>query len=397
LEPTISSTDTLLEVISEITNTPVDELGYLSSFLSSADNNFILRILATIQKLALRLPELFPEGSIPRLSKNVSMKLEFTRTQTASLLANMFFGTMNKMSWSPYWVNFSDVWYKAPSDATLPNPVKTYLTVLFHYFEMISHNDTIDLTEKVTFERYAMELDIIDVPLTQVNLLATGKIGDQTEVEVDFANKDIGFGKTGTQEEILFGMSPEMCIAMLFSETMQDNESIMISGALRVGKYRGYGNALEFDGVVTEQPAWRRVIAIDAVELEDTEEKELILAQLGTAFDRDLLKATCGFTLSMRDLSETTMLGTGHWGCGAFGGNKEIKFLQQWIAASMARVPVVNYYTFGDHEFEEKAKVMVTLEKSTTKKLYDLMQEYRDYITQNDLIGVFDFIRLRFQ
>ncbi|KAJ7143878.1 hypothetical protein C8R44DRAFT_724889 [Mycena epipterygia] len=29
---------------------------------------------------------------------------------------------------------------------------------------------------------------------------------------------------------------------------------------------------------------------------------------------------------------------TGHWGCRAFGGNREIKSIIQWCAASMARV-----------------------------------------------------------
>ena len=33
---------------------------------------------------------------------------------------------------------------------------------------------------------------------------------DPAEVEVDFANKDVGFGPGGTQEEILFGMTPEV-------------------------------------------------------------------------------------------------------------------------------------------------------------------------------------------
>ncbi|XP_066341596.1 probable poly(ADP-ribose) glycohydrolase 2 [Miscanthus floridulus] len=43
---------------------------------------------------------------------------------------------------------------------------------------------------------------------------------------------------------------------------------------------------------------------------------------------------------------------TGNWGCGAFGGNPEIKSMIQWIAASQALRPFVNYYTFEDASLE---------------------------------------------
>ena len=47
-------------------------------------------------------------------------------------------------------------------------------------------------------------------------------------------------------------------------------------------------------------------------------------------------------------------MGTGNWGCGAFNGNKELKAVIQWIAASIAGVQSVNYYVFGDLEFADE-------------------------------------------
>ncbi|XP_031132192.1 poly(ADP-ribose) glycohydrolase 1 [Ipomoea triloba] len=37
---------------------------------------------------------------------------------------------------------------------------------------------------------------------------------------------------------------------------------------------------------------------------------------------------------------------TGNWGCGAFGGDPELKAMIQWLAASQALRPFISYYTF---------------------------------------------------
>ncbi|OMO87442.1 Poly(ADP-ribose) glycohydrolase [Corchorus olitorius] len=42
-------------------------------------------------------------------------------------------------------------------------------------------------------------------------------------------------------------------------------------------------------------------------------------------------------------------IATGNWGCGAFGGDPELKTIIQWLAASQALRPFISYYTFG-HE-----------------------------------------------
>jgi poly(ADP-ribose) glycohydrolase len=397
-EEPITTIEELLSIISTFTKISQDDLGYLESFLTQLDETvqqtLFTKTIPFLKKLALQLPSLIEQGSIPRLSQKVVQTLEFTREQVACLLANMFFGTMNKMQWSPYWVNFADVWYKAPTSSTLPNPIKTYMTVLLNYFELVS-NDKLDMKEVIKFDRQAFTLpDITAVPLCPVHINTQGKIGDQLEIEIDFANKDIGFGKTGTQEEILFGMSPEMCIAMLFCETMAENESITISGVKKIGTYTGYGNSVQYAGLNEHHQPWRVILAIDAVELDDYEhEREKLSAQLGKPFIRDVTKVMCGFDLAckVKPTDERVMIGTGHWGCGAFGGDKHIKFCQQWIAASLTNgVAGLHYYTFGDADFSNLANQVLNRcaeKKILTFDLWDRLEMYREHVEHADQVS----------
>jgi len=41
---------------------------------------------------------------------------------------------------------------------------------------------------------------------------------------------------------------------------------------------------------------------------------------------------------------------TGNWGCGAFGGDVEVKSVLQWLAASVSGRPM-RYYSFGNARY----------------------------------------------
>lgn len=56
------------------------------------------------------------------------------------------------------------------------------------------------------------------------------------------------------------------------------------------------------------------------------------------------------------------MLLSGNWGCGAFGGNKTQKFLQQILAASESGRQL-DYHTFDD------AAIAKTIEKESKKMI----------------------------
>jgi poly(ADP-ribose) glycohydrolase len=47
------------------------------------------------------------------------------------------------------------------------------------------------------------------------------------------------------------------------------------------------------------------------------------------------------------------VLSTGKWGCGAFGGDVQLKFLIQWMAATMTDKEII-FHTFNDNNCLEK-------------------------------------------
>lgn len=92
--------------------------------------------------------------------------------------------------------------------------------------------------------------------------------------------------------------------------------------------------------------------------LDDQFRQELILRELNKAYIA--FKPTA---LEPRRPDGTLFpLSAGHWGCGVFHGNKELKLLLQWIAASQAGRSI-KYFTFDEQVFanqmDELKKAMV--------------------------------------
>ena len=107
-------------------------------------------------------------------------------------------------------------------------PARAYLTCLAQLFSQHpsqhSHLDSQPITFTRLFSRDLPDWIQSEAPLISLETRCPSSIGRQhhQEVELDFANKDIGFGPGGTQEEILFGMTPEACPAVLLCPTLQD-------------------------------------------------------------------------------------------------------------------------------------------------------------------------------
>lgn len=70
---------------------------------------------------------------------------------------------------------------------------------------------------------------------------------------------------------------------------------------------------------------------------------------------------------------------SGHWGCGAFGGDKVHKFLQQVLAATVANVEL-DYSTFKDKECAEKfQKILAEIDakRMTVATAYNIMNKFK--------------------
>lgn len=174
--------------------------------------------------------------------------------------------------------------------------------------------------------------------------------------EVDFANRDIGGGVTDSgcvQEEIRFMQCPELIVSLLFTDRLDHNESIQITGYRQFNDTRGYGreNAPErFTYVgpheVPEPAHGRSMLVMDAAYYAE----HLAHQQFGwDAIKRELDKARCAF-----DYSENASwpIVTGHWGCGAFHGNHRLKSFIQLLAAAEAGKRV-EFCNFGDRRGAE--------------------------------------------
>ena len=79
---------------------------------------------------------------------------------------------------------------------------------------------------------------------------------------------------------------------------------------------------------------------MDALELDLVERKEGEVVDLEDGrIDRELKKAFTAFS-SCRSGEKYSKVCTGLWGCGAFGGDKQIKAIIQWCAASYSGAPL---------------------------------------------------------
>ena len=262
-------------------------------------------LIPFIAETALGFPDLFPSGTIRCLERQRAAKIELSRKQVGCLLSHMFLCTiLVNNDAKTHCGHFTGA--RAPTGPlTFVNwlarerygPTHIYLSSLMLFFKDLVSMSEEQLAEKVTFERVVRSTAERDwnpenssAPILEVVVHDDGRIGDIEQVELDFANKHVGFGTSGTQEELILGTSPETCVIVLFNEVLETNEAVLITGVKRYGDYSGYGNSSRFTGASTQTWNWkeRRILAIDAIcgprdQLSDN------------TFDRELCKAWTGF------------------------------------------------------------------------------------------------------
>lgn len=194
-----------------------------------------------------------------------------------------------------------------------------------------------------------------------------------SHLQIDFANKFAGggvFNSGCVQEEIRFLLSPELFVACLVFAKLEPNEAFVIHGTERYSLYGGYGSSFFYKGDFVDRTAFEAIrssssssgdgdavkrrrkcviVGIDAVDYGG--------AQISRQYSqvhiwRDLVKAYVGFAYRDAECARWPVA-SGNWGCGVFRGDAELKFIIQWLAASLAGRELVYVLFERDHELHD--------------------------------------------
>ena len=297
---------------------------------------------------------------IPLSRSSEPSRIELSQRQVRHLLAAAFFLGTTKVETGGS-LSFWDI-YRVP----VPEAVERVLCLLayFHQADRAGDEPTVaftrfELTPKAT---PAWDTFTTRVVASRVSLHTDRMEASEAPVFVDFANRDLHIHRVApslTQEEVLFSMCPEAFVGVLFCERLLPNEVLTIDGVRRFCEYSGYLSTFRFTGFHPTRPT-HEILVADAVTSGQFSDANI---------RRDLNKIYLGFRSC-----KGTRVSTGHWGCGAFGGDRTLKFLQQVCAATVADVHL-DYSTFHD---EESARSLTTV----------LARAERGGFSVADLVGV---------
>ena len=357
-----------------------------------------LKVIKYLSQLALNTNNILPR-SIQILKKMQNLdNIELTRKQVALLFLLSFFDVL-PITFSKELNTFkiSDVLREGKGTSfEIARCFLNYLTIIGKW---LSENNPI-LEEKIIYVRENINRNNFDFVamnnfnLCPVNFIEQGSLFyGNAPYCVDFANKYIGgsiLKGASVQEEILFAINPEATVAMLFMESMDENDGIGIFNTIQYSNYKGYAQSFEFNGTnifgFPSNIKRNRIIAIDA-ERNDKQLNNVDLNNYQRIINRDIYKAFAGFHLITLDMGFEKRISTGNWGCGVYNGIFELKFLEQWIAASFSMVQRLDYYTFGKEEMQKVINCYEFIKNKfvTASNLYRALIYYK--LDANDFIN----------
>ncbi|KAG0369993.1 hypothetical protein BC939DRAFT_475921 [Gamsiella multidivaricata] len=313
-------------------------------------------------------------------------------------------------------INFISMFWGEENRTPCTTAQAAKLRCILHYFDRVT---TEMPTGTVTYHRQVLKkpaylalgerLNGKEFRFSSVTIDSTIPIEEapQGALQLDFANKNIGGGALdhgAVQEEIRFMICPELIISRLFTQQLEANEAVLIKGAERYSNYIGYSKTFEWysdhQDPTSRDKLGRRMTEICAIDARPFKSRVSRLEQFERHYIlREINKALVGFRISPINASEWGLVGkdenaessrvsssvdkyrpiaTGNWGCGAFGGHLHLKFILQWIAASMCGSFSMEdersgddmlYYTFGMHQLKDEIETFVKSVQSLDKAM----------------------------
>ncbi|KAK9530253.1 hypothetical protein VZT92_011768 [Zoarces viviparus] len=363
-------------------------------------------LLPDMVQLALRASELCTKP-IPLLKGGMNHSITMSQEQVACLLANAFFCTFpRRNSRRKEYCNYPDINFFRLFEGPSPRKIEK-LKTLMCYFKSITEQNPTGL---VTFTRKSLDKPLnwrsSQTRLTKIHITCEGTIEDDGYgmLQVDFANQFVGGGVTSSglvQEEIRFLINPELIVSRLFTEALDHNECLIITGTEQYSKYTGYSHTYQWAGShrdTTPRDDWQRrcteIVAIDALQF-----KNFLQQFSPEKLNRELNKAYCGFARPEERSQNLAAVATGNWGCGVFGGDARLKALLQMLAAAEAGRDVA-YFTFGDSQLMtdvHKMHSFLTRRKICVGEVYDLLGQYYSSVCKSCLsrrpdVSLYSFI-----
>ncbi|TMS04767.1 Myoferlin [Larimichthys crocea] len=349
-------------------------------------------ILPAMVDLALSAPRLCTMP-IPLLKSRINHSLTLSQEQIACLLANAFFCTFpRRNSRKSEYCNYPEINFYRLFEGSSSRKIEKLKTLLC-YFRRVTQTRPKGL---VTFTRQTLNnppnWESSQTQLKRLHITCEGTIEDEGYgmLQVDFANRFVGGGVTGhglVQEEIRFVINPELIVSRLFTEAMEYNECLIITGTEQYSKYSGYAESYKWkESHKDETPRddWQRrcteIVAIDALKF-----RHFLEQFLPEKIVRELNKAYCGFFRSNTNSKHLSAIATGNWGCGAFGGDTRLKALIQLMAAAEAGRDMA-YFTFGDAQLMRdvhEIHTFLTERQVTVGRLYSLLNQYSNLVCKN--------------
>uniref|UniRef100_A0A9J8AGD1 poly(ADP-ribose) glycohydrolase n=1 Tax=Cyprinus carpio carpio TaxID=630221 RepID=A0A9J8AGD1_CYPCA len=288
--------------------------------------------LPKMMKLVLNTPKICTQP-IPLLKSRMNQSLTMSQEQIACLLANAFFCTFpRRNSRRSEYANYPEInFYRLFEGSSLRKIEK--LKTLLCYFRRVTESMPTGL---VTFTRQSLSVfpkwESSKKQLTSLHITCKGTIEDEGYgmLQVDFANRLVGGGLTGmglVQEEIRFLINPELIISRLFTEALDSDECLIITGTEQYSKYSGYAESFKWKANHKDEiprDGWQRrcteIVAMDALRYRNFMEQFQ-----PEKMSRELNKAYCSFMRPSANPENLSAVATGNWGCGAFGGDTRLK------------------------------------------------------------------------
>jgi poly(ADP-ribose) glycohydrolase len=191
------------------------------------------------------------------------------------------------------------------------------------------------------------------------------------------------FPKMGPRDAIIitgakkYAVGYGYCDSFTFVSKLDDSDELQAAVTIGTEAFRNKRKVPDVPAVTESVRVWNStVVAIDALYFSsvgsDTEFSKVNI-------EREFLKAYAGFNILGGQVAHTAYrVSTGHWGCGAFNGDRQLKAVIQWLAVSFSdKKEELTYCAFDDVVTFKPAFDAFTLDVKrasyTPKQVYDAL------------------------